>query len=285
MCDSPYYVSIKGKPEDTPVPCGRCPNCKKRKAAEWGFRLEQENRVSTSAYFITLTYNTKHVPIAKSGYLTLDKEDFRLFMKRLRYHEKGSPLKYYGCGEYGTQGFRPHYHLILFNLRDPESIHKSWTKGNVDIIDDVNPASIAYVCKYLHKEKRIPMHKNDDRIPEFSRMSKKLGHNYIAESFRYHHADPLNRIFLTRPDGVKIPMPRYYREKLFSKNERQQQNAHIAQTVETETQLAREAFNKANPLSHGEIPNTSNDYDLRENSKRIGRSKRFCKEFKNRDKI
>lgn len=53
----------------------------------------------------------------------LNKTDVQLFIKRLRsaadYEtEKRSTLRYYCCGEYGPEHYRPHYHVVLFTNED-----------------------------------------------------------------------------------------------------------------------------------------------------------------------
>ena len=57
-CDTPYSVKPKGWLNAIDVPCGKCPNCKKRRVNEWVFRLQEEDKVSSTSYFITLTYDT-----------------------------------------------------------------------------------------------------------------------------------------------------------------------------------------------------------------------------------
>lgn len=153
------------------VPCGKCLACKKRRVSGWSFRLLNQGRVSDSAHFITLTYDTKHVPITDRGYMGLSKRDVQLFFKRLRKsHESGTQIKYYACGEYGGKTFRPHYHIILFNAK-LELIQPAWQLGQVHY-GDVSGASIGYCLKYICKEGKIPLHKNDDRQKEFALMSK-----------------------------------------------------------------------------------------------------------------
>jgi hypothetical protein len=135
----------------------------------------QEEKHSTSAWFITLTYDTKYVPITSNGFMSLAKRDPQLFMKRLRKaHPKGSNLKYYLCGEYGSDTRRPHYHAVIFNA-DVTLISDAWGLGNVHY-GSVTQASVGYTLKYMCKPRIIPIHQRDDRVPEFSLMSKGSGH-------------------------------------------------------------------------------------------------------------
>lgn len=170
--------------------------------------------------FLTLTYDTAYVPITKKGYMTLCKRCLQLFIKRLRkYHHKDAKIKYYAVGEYGGKTMRPHYHLILFNA-DKEKIDKAWNKGSI-YIGTVEGASVGYTLKYLAKEKKIPLHKNDDRVKEFSLMSKGLGTSYLSENMKqWHYADINNRMYIPIEDNKKICMPRYYKDKLYTKEQR-----------------------------------------------------------------
>lgn len=204
-------------------PCGKCPECLQRRASGWSFRLMQEDKRSSCSNFITLTYDTKHVPITPCGYMGLEKRHLQLFFKRLRKafeKEKGiNGIKYYACGEYGTETFRPHYHIILFNA-GVEFIQKAWNMGEVHY-GSVTGASVGYTLKYMTKRKRIPVHRNDDRQPEFSLMSKGLGDNYITrEMVEWHVADLLERMYCNLLDGKKIAMPRYYKDKIYSRMQR-----------------------------------------------------------------
>ena len=199
-------------------PCGKCPECRKRRISGWSFRLLQESKRSTSAHFVTLTYNTETVPITPKGYMNLQKRDVQLFMKRLR-KLSTNKLKYYLCGEYGGTSNRPHYHVILFNAQIAD-IEKTWCLGNTHY-GEVEGASIGYTLKYMSKVSRIPMHQNDDRQPEFSLMSKGLGQNYLTEAMQaWHKADLLKRVHMVLPDGKKVAMPRYYKDKLYNEQER-----------------------------------------------------------------
>lgn len=154
------------------VPCGRCLNCKRRLVSEWSFRLMQQERVSESAYFITLTYDTTNATKTKNGLLEINRRDLQLWLKRLRKaHGKNSnPIKYFAVGEYGTNTERPHYHIILFNCKI-ELVQPTWQLGHVHY-GEVTGASVGYTLKYVMKDGKIPKFKGDDRTPEFRLMSK-----------------------------------------------------------------------------------------------------------------
>jgi hypothetical protein len=220
-----------------------------RRTSVWTFRLKQHAKNATTSYFVTLTYDTRFVPITERGFLTLDKRDVQLYFKKLRKaHGKNfEPIKYYLAGEYGSKTFRPHYHIILFNA-NIELIHKAWDKGEVHI-GELTEASAAYTAKYINKGKIIPMHKNDDRLSEFSLMSKKLGINYLSEKIiKYHRAD-IERNYLTLEDGKKISLPRYYRQKIWTESELRVQADKLAQKfTEIENQKQLEYYTKNQTL-------------------------------------
>lgn len=213
-CITPFTAKDKEN-QSIPVDCGKCPNCIKKRTSQWSFRLRKEGDNSSSSYFITLTYNTIHIPITKNGYMTLKPEDITKWIKRLRKVNK-EKIKYYYVGEYGGQTNRPHYHMIIYNA-DINLIDKTWNLGAIHY-GEVNGASIGYTLKYMIKDSRIPMHKNDDRLPEFGRMSKGLGAQYLTDNIIQWHQN--QAALLTRLccmiDGKKIPMPRYYKEKIYS---------------------------------------------------------------------
>lgn len=240
MCDSPYYVTIHWQPDKVPVPCGRCPPCQKRRVSQWAFRLKQQERISCTAYFITLTYNTLHVPITSKGFMSLKKRDYQLFMKRLRKVHKNEKITYYACGEYGSNNYRPHYHAIIFNCREDE-IARAWQLGEVHI-GKVTGASIAYTLKYINKGKIIPMHQNDDRIPEFSLMSKGMGSNFLTPSTIEFYKNDLSKAYITIEDGIKIALPRYYKNKIYSEHEQKSQAFLVKRLVEQHDQRVRREY-------------------------------------------
>jgi len=194
-CITPYHVQDKFTGNYIPVPCSKCPPCMKRRTSGWSYRLIKEGERSSSALFVTLTYNTEYVPITEKGYMNLDKTDIQKFFKRLRKLSK-TKIKYYVCGEYGIKKMRPHYHIILFNA-NKEHIQKAWILNNKPLgtmhIGQVNEATIGYTLKYMTKKGKIPLHYNDNRQKEFSLMSKRLGDNYITKKMIDWHKKDLEK--------------------------------------------------------------------------------------------
>jgi len=243
-CITPFHVKDKFTGEYIPVPCSKCPPCKKRRTSGWSFRLVKEGERSQSALFVTLTYNTEVVPITKNGFMNLDKADVQKFMKRLR-KLSNEKLKYYLCGEYGTKRMRPHYHLIIFNA-DKEKVELAWTLDRRPLgqiyIGDVNEASIGYTLKYMTKKGKIPMHYNDDRQKEFSLMSKGLGSNYLTENMiKWHKNNIEERMYCNLKGNKKIAMPRYYKDKIYSDFDKVRISNHIKEkSDEQEKQLINE---------------------------------------------
>jgi len=234
-CITPFQVRDKITTQWMALPCGKCPNCMKRRTSGWSFRLMKEGERSETALFVTLTYDTKYVPLTKNGYMTLKKRDIQTYMKRLR-KLSDTKLKYYVCGEYGSKRDRPHYHMIIFNA-DAEKVEKAWSEyragfGYVPFgtiyIGEVNEASIGYTLKYMQKPGKIPKHQNDDRQKEFSLMSKGLGQNYITDAMnKWHKNDLVNRMYVPIKDGKKIAMPRYYKDKIYSETQKLLINNHL----------------------------------------------------------
>lgn len=175
-CMRPFELKTGGM-----VPCGKCPSCMARRISGWSFRLIAESKNHDSCHFLTLTYDTSNVPITKNGFMCLSKCDLQLFFKRLRKIDKDNDgkFKYYAVGEYGGRYRRPHYHVIAFSA-DVQKVQLAWQLGSVHY-GTVNGASVGYTLKYMSKRGVIPMHCNDDRIREFSLMSKGLGLCYLKK--------------------------------------------------------------------------------------------------------
>jgi len=182
--------------------------------------------------FLTLTYDNEHIP--KGG--TLVKRDMQLFMKRLR-ERRPETVRFYGCGEYGEDTRRPHYHLLLFNcgfydkkyhtsngrgekLYTSAEVRDIWPYGH-NVIGDLSFDSARYVTGYVVKKivgknadaayARID---SDGRLyrvePEFALMSRRPGvgagyYEKFGNEVRTHDTVIVN--------GKEAPGTRFYDTK------------------------------------------------------------------------
>lgn len=217
------------------LPCSTCIGCRLSKAREWAIRCTHEAQLHETNCFITLTFNPESLYKRKTPFL--DKRDFQLFMKRLR-KRYGAGIKYYHCGEYGTQFRRPHYHACLFgfDFRDKkpwkqeagytiyrsQSLEELWPFGYSTVTRfDFNTA--AYVARYTQKKiygRNAKDHYQTVDLttgeilsiqPEYSTMSRRPGigsqwlKKYIGEVY------PIDRVVLK---GKEMKPPKYY-DRLF----------------------------------------------------------------------
>lgn len=217
------------------VPCGKCEACLTNRKNAWSFRLSQELKNSESGYFITLTYDDDNIPLESKivdGEMvvvaSVNKRDVQLFLKRLRKKIEPYKVRYFLVSEYGPQTFRPHYHMILFNfpqlLKNKlyDIINESWKLGFI-AVDDISPGRIAYCCSYCLDSSRLPK----QYTRNFMLCSKRpaLGSTYLDnDSVCRYHVDNLDDfVYISEAGKVsKIKMPRYYRDKLFSDDEKYQ---------------------------------------------------------------
>lgn len=259
-------IGLHGEPVwEINVPCGICENCIRRRRAEWCFRMEEELKVSKVAYFVTLTY--AKCPYDKYGNMTLVPKDLSNYFKRLRidqerhykYCKKGykwvgkkgdkkkkidvfptkemlynglgdkDKLKMFSCGEYGSDFGRPHYHAIIYNA-SKKFIEKSWGLGYVHI-KKACPESIGYCTKYLDKWRG----KKQDwrKCKEFSRMSEGLGLSFVNRMSNFYKSN-LDMNYVVNSRGYMIPMPSYFRKKMFTEDELLMQRQLIYEAVEKE---------------------------------------------------
>lgn len=226
----------------------------------------KEQQRSYSAYFLTLSYDNENIPITQKKFMSLKKRDTQLFWKRYRKaHGKRAPIRYFLCGEYGSKTDRPHYHAIVFNvdlkiflgekqannataypdlfLNGHHHFNNSmWTHGWVSI-GQVTEASVGYCLKYMMKTGRFPKFKGDDRTPEFQCMSKGIGSGYLTEAMhKWHHDDLLNRMYCAILDGKKIAMPRYYKNKVYTDEQRKTIGNHVKSTVQIKDLTGKQEY-------------------------------------------
>ena len=222
-CPYPYYIKV---PDNKAypfayyrIPCGKCLFCRQRMANNWYVRVKQDigNR---PAFFVTLTYADEFLPYSETGLPAVSRSDFTNFMKRFRKLVGLQGIKYFACSEYGPMTFRPHYHMLLWNIPgiNKEALSlallETWTKGFIQV-DPVNDERIRYVVKY---QLELPSEFTNDYEPVFRMMSKGIGKGYVDKNQVYHRGR-LDRYFY-RDGEFHYPLPRYWSEKLYTKLER-----------------------------------------------------------------
>lgn len=188
------------------LPCGHCVACAQDYARTWQGRIMAESLYHDKSCFLTLTYKDERKP---------NKEDLRSFIKNLR-NKYGSGIKFFACGECGSETHRFHNHAIIFGVdfsedRVPISkrglnvVYRSsileslWTFG-FSSIGSLDLASAGYVSKYCDKKK---ISRTDEG--EFVIMSRGLGRQYFLD----HSEEIFNSDYLYF-NGNKFKIPRYF---------------------------------------------------------------------------
>lgn len=237
-----------------PIPCGQCIGCRLDYSRTWADRCILEARDYVNNAFVTLTYDPEHLPKPQQvtdvqtgeifEWSSLVPDDLTKFMKDLRryyeHHYNHQGIRFYACGEYGDEGGRPHYHLLIFNLPVPDKVYwftnndheniyvsdslsKIWDKGIVTI-GDVTWNSAAYVARYVVKKQRgdtkglveLPGKRLVAGLqPEFTRMSRMPG---IAYKYYDEHKNEFYKndeiVISVRGKARTIKPPRYF-DKLY----------------------------------------------------------------------
>lgn len=210
---SKYESYFINREADYTLPCGKCAECLMQKSVEWSFRIMLESKYYKDNCFLTLTYADNPV--------SLNKRDYQLFLKRLR--KKIGSFRYFLCGEYGSKGKRPHYHLIIFGWfpEDAEPVYSKkgkktpyfsskmleevWDLGFVSV-GELTQYDAKYCAKYMQKLQDV----KKELVQPFVSMSTHpgLGYQYFLD----------NKENLLKSDkiyfhGDYIKLPRYFLQK------------------------------------------------------------------------
>lgn len=190
-----------------------------------------ESHTHAISSFVTLTYEEDKLPAGRS----LCHKDFRLFMKRVRH--KFGPTRFFMCGEYGSETFRPHFHACLFgvyfsdrelfkvsesgsNIYTSKELSSLWPHG-FSSVGDLTFESAAYVARYVVKKASTadiayagPVEwfnpatgEFKPRVAEYAQMSRRPGIGF--EWWRKYAQEVLNRGNVVMR-GVEMKVPRYY---------------------------------------------------------------------------
>lgn len=269
-----------------PIGCGQCIECRKEKAREWQVRLAEDIRTHKNGKFVTLTFSNESikklletntdggVPITEilEGY-ELDNwiatRAMRLFNERWR-KKTTKALRHWMVTELGHKGTQNiHMHGIIWT-DDMNEVEKKWQYGfiwkghkkNGKILNYVNEITTGYITKYINKMDFV--HKTYKQIVL---SSDGIGRSYIerydAKLNKYKEEGETNETYRTRT-GHKIKLPIYYRNKLYTDEEKEK--------------LWIEKLNKEERWICGERIDVSKNYEQywktleyhRERSKKLG---------------
>lgn len=241
-----------------PVGCGRCMECRKRKGREWNVRLHEELRTKEKVIFITLTFSNESIynitnglnnkgeripkrrkrvngklqpreyekPINLEGY-ELDNEIATIAIRRFleRWRKKfGKSVKHWFITELGHKGTENiHMHGLIWTEEKEQTIKDIWDYGFIWMGDEkkkgyVNERTINYITKYVHK--------TDLKHREYKSKilcSQGIGSGYLQrlESLRNKYNDIDTIEYYTTRRGIKLALPIYYRNKIYSDQERE----------------------------------------------------------------
>lgn len=214
-----------------PIGCGKCMECKAKKAREWSIRLQEEIKVNRNGKFVTLTFSDESIrDLAREiniepGYEldnAIAKLATRRFLERWRKKHKIS-VKHWlvtelGQGKHGKYRGTENLHLhgLLFT-NEIEDITTIWKYGFVYIGEYVNNSTVNYSTKYFSK--------SDKLHPGYTAIiltSPGMGNNYLkstnAKNNKYQEGE--TREYYTLDNGKRIGLPIYYRNGIYTEEER-----------------------------------------------------------------
>lgn len=262
-CLTPICIRSPGLKPGEPfhyvlVPCGRCVDCLKRRQQDWSIRIQKETddclSKGGSSYFISMTYDDEHLVYTESDIPSLYPPDLQSFIKRLRRvldYDLKVKLRFFGCGEYGDDFDRPHYHVVVWLDKYLSSeelrpyVVKCWNNGIVLGVKPMNVYYSEYVGKYSTKRFGIDY---TGVIPPFARMSLRpaVGSCFVDSSteegksnIEFYRKNNIYHIY----DETHTPfaLPRYYRNKIHTLDSVQRRFVEL-QESEYDSFLRRSRF-------------------------------------------
>lgn len=216
------------------VPCGHCKECKKKKAREWQIRLIEDIKVNTNAKFVTLTFSesslknlTKELGLSESN--AVAGLAIRKFTERWRKKHKAT-IRHWLITELGHpakegQGYckesteRIHLHGFLWTNEPDKEIRKLWSYGNIYVGNYVNEKTVNYCVKYVNK-----MDLDHKGYEQEIFASKGIGKAYIDNPImraKHRFRGQETNLIYKFPNGAECMLPKYYKDKLFSEEERE----------------------------------------------------------------
>lgn len=220
-----------------PIGCGNCEECRQKKAGEWCIRLEQEYRSRKDrCRFITLTFNEKSL----KKYMDLAREELegknkidtkkgkdvrniackiaiRRWLERIR-KETGKSIRHWVITELGG-GHSKRIHMHGFIWDEEGEAMKHWDNGYTFEGDYMSVKAITYTTKYMLKVNQ----REKAYVPKVM-CSAGIGENWTktvdAKRAKYIKGDKTKEVY-TNLKGVERGLPIYYRNKIYSEEERE----------------------------------------------------------------
>lgn len=225
-----------------PIGCGQCIECRRQKARMWKIRLIEEMKSNKEIpTFITYSFSPEAIKKLEIKYKIntvneLATKATKLWRERYR-KIFGKSVKHWFITELGhTNTERIHIHGIIWsdninkvdikefytdeNIKEiREEIHKEiWKYGNVYVGKYCNMQTANYIIKYLTKIDKdhfdyLPIILTSPGIGKaYINTQSKKRHRYVSrETIQYY----------TNDQGYKMNLPIYYRNKLYTEEERE----------------------------------------------------------------
>ncbi len=218
-----------------PVKCGRCAECRKARGMEWKIRLAEEIKRNDGErwQFVTFTYSEKALNVLERKHKTKNANEIatksvRYFLERWR-KKYGKSVRHWFITEIGGRGTeRLHLHGILKTDCTEEEIAERWQYGIVRVggydkltgkyQNYVNERTINYIAKYITKVDT----NRPDYIPKVL-CSKGIGKGYelTTNASRNEFRGSETKDNYVLGNGQKVNLPIYYRNKLYTEEERE----------------------------------------------------------------
>lgn len=208
-----------------PTKCGKCIECRKEKKREWRIRMNEELKNDPKALFVTLTFNNESMQkLSKELFhmkqLNYEQENelcktaVRRFLERIRKKTQKS-RKHWFITEKGEDYDRIHLHGIIWCEKELIDL---WGYGFTYIGDYVNDKTINYITKYMLKVDE--KHKGfQGKIMASAGIGRGYETSLNARRNKYQ-GDRTNEMYKL-PNGVELPMPKYYHDKIYNEKERE----------------------------------------------------------------
>lgn len=215
-----------------PVGCGRCMECRKQEARKWQIRMLEDIRGNKNGVMVTLTFSNESIGELVTairekkgeeikGY-ELDNEIATIAVHRFRERwrkEHKKSIRHWLITELGHKGTENiHLHGIVWTDKGVEQIKKHWQYGHVWCGTYVSEATVNYTIKYVHK--------TDVDHKEYKPKvltSAGIGSGYMkrsdADKNKFKGGE--TREYYKTRTGHKMALPVYYRNKIYSDEERE----------------------------------------------------------------